>query len=157
VSGPEPTFGFLLHDVARLMRKRFEQSARSAGLGLTRSQWQVLAFLAKNQGIQQGALADLLEVEPITLGRIVDRLQAQELVERRAHATDRRVWLLFLRPAAEPLLKKMRGLGERVRSEALEGVAPDDQDRVMQVLSRMRCNLLTTSNRPEEGQEAHLG
>ena len=86
--------GFLLHDVARLMRKRFEQNARD--LGLTRSQCQVLAHLARNDGIHQGTLAELLEVEPITLTRIVDRLEEAGLVERQLHRSDRRVRLLRL-------------------------------------------------------------
>ena len=70
-----PTLGFLLHDVARLLRRRFEQNAR--GSGLTRSQWQVLAYLAQNEGINQTGLADLLEIEAVTLGRIVDKLETQ--------------------------------------------------------------------------------
>ena len=93
---PERNLGFLLHDVARLMRKRFEQKAR--GLGLTRSQYSVLAHLARNEGIQQGGLAEILEVEPITLTRILDRLEEAELVERRAHPKDRRIRLLHLTP-----------------------------------------------------------
>lgn len=84
--------GFLLHDVARLLRKRFEQRAR--GKGLTRTQWQTLAFLSKNDGIKQRHLADILEVEAITLTRILDRLVEQGLVERRPHPTDRRVSLV---------------------------------------------------------------
>ena len=72
--------GFLLHDVARLMRKRFEQNARD--LGLTRSQGQVLVHLADNEGIHQGALAELTRVEPITLTRILDRLEEAGLIER---------------------------------------------------------------------------
>src|ERR1044071_1091741 len=80
--------GFLLHDVARLMRKRFEQNARD--LGLTRSQCQVLAHLARNEGIHQGALAELLEIEPITLTRILDRLEEGGLVERLRHPQERR-------------------------------------------------------------------
>src|SRR5437588_13105689 len=95
-----PTLGFLLHDVARLLRRRFEQNAR--GSGLTRSQWQVLAYLAKNEGINQSGLADLLEIEPITLCRIVDRLQALGLVERHPHPSDRPAWLLHITPAARP-------------------------------------------------------
>src|SRR5258705_10124236 len=83
-----PTLGFLLHEVARLLRRRFEQNAR--GSGLTRSQWQVLAYLAKNEGINQSGLADLLEIEPITLCRIVDKLQARGLVERHPDPSDRR-------------------------------------------------------------------
>src|SRR5919112_5173025 len=99
---PQRTLGFLLHDVARFLRKRFEQNARD--LGLTRSHWQVLAHLAQSEGIQQGALAERLDVEPITLVRILDRLQAAQMVERRPHPTDRRVWLLYLRSAARPML-----------------------------------------------------
>src|SRR5258705_8371299 len=95
-----PTLGFLLHEVARLLRKRFEQNAR--GSGLTRAQWHVLAYLAQNEGINQSGLADLLEIEPITLGRIVDKLQVLRLVERRPDPSDRRVWLLHLTPAARP-------------------------------------------------------
>jgi MarR family transcriptional regulator for hemolysin len=92
---PDQTLGFLLHDVARLLRKRFGQSARKSGLSLTRSQWQVLAHLAKNEGIQQSALADLLEIEPSTLVRLLDKLEELGLVEHRPNASDRRIWLLF--------------------------------------------------------------
>ena len=94
VESNAPTLGFLLHEVARLLRRRFEQNARD--FGLTRSQWQVLAYLANNEGINQSGLADLLEIEPITLGRIVDRLQARGLIERHPDPSDRRVWLLHL-------------------------------------------------------------
>jgi len=152
-----PTLGFLLHDVARLLRKRFEQSARRSGLGLTRSQWQVMAVLAKNEGIQQGSLAELLEIEPITLVRILDRLQALDLIERRPHATDRRIWLLFLTGAARPILEQMRELGERTRTEALAQVPREDEQHLLRMLSQMRNNLLDACNKPIEAQEAHHG
>src|SRR5215472_8561727 len=116
--------GFLMHDVARLMRKRFEQHAR--GLGLTRSQWQVLAYLSRNEGISQTGLADLLDVEPITLSRIVDRLVETGFVDRIAHATDRRMWCLRLTEAARPKLKQVRELGEKTRRETLAGVSEAD-------------------------------
>src|SRR5258708_35088268 len=90
VESNAPTLGFLLHEVARLLKRRFEQNAR--GSGLTRSQWQVLAYLSQNEGIHQSGLAELLEIEPITLGRIVDKLQAQGLVARHPHPSDRRGW-----------------------------------------------------------------
>src|SRR4029077_17128249 len=99
---PSKNLGFLLHDVARLMRKRFEQNAR--GLGLTRSQCSVLAHLARHEGNQQSGLPDILDVQPITLTRILDRLEEAELVERRAHPKDRRIRLLHLTPKAHPLL-----------------------------------------------------
>ena len=114
-----PTLGFLLHEVARLLKRRFEQNAR--GSGLTRSQWQVLAYLAQNEGIHQSGLAELLEIEPITLGRIVDKLEAQGLVARHPHPSDRRVWRLHLTAAARPKLVQLRKLGEITRTEALAG------------------------------------
>ena len=79
---PSRTLGFVLNDVARLMRKRFEQRARAAALGLTRAQAAVLANLARQEGINQAALAQTLELEPITLARLLDRLQAVALIER---------------------------------------------------------------------------
>ncbi len=100
--------GFLVHDVARLMRKRFEQHARD--LGLTRSQWQALAYLSRNEGISQTGLADLLDIEPITLSRIVDRLVDSGLVDRTPHPTDRRVWRLRLTEAAKPKLAQLANL-----------------------------------------------
>ena len=140
---PERNFGFLLHDVARLMRKRFEQNARD--LGLTRSQCQVLAHLARNEGIQQSALADILEVEPITLTRILDRLEDGGLVERQPHPTDRRVRLLRLTEAARPLLAEIFAIGALTRGEAMEGVSDEDRDRLFEVLSSMKANLIGKS------------
>ena len=137
---PERNLGFLLHDVARLMRKRFEQNAR--GLGLTRSQCQVLAHLARNEGIQQSGLADILEVEPITLTRLLDRLEEGGLVERRAHPTDRRIRQLYLTDRAHPLLADIFTIGAATRGEALDGVAEEDRDRLFALLSSMKANLL---------------
>lgn len=149
---PDRTLGFLLHDAARLLRKRFDQKARS--LGLTRSQWQVLAHLARNEGIHQGALADILEIEPITLVRILDKLQAAELIERRFHPTDRRVRLLYLTQKARPILGLMRSIGAETRAEALSGVSARDQERLLEVLLAIRANL-TAPHMPSERTVAH--
>ena len=140
MSAMPPTLGFVLHDVARLLRKRFERQAGK--LNLTRSQWQVLAYVAYNPGIQQGALADILEVQPITLGRILDKLQADGLVERRHHATDRRIWLLRTTEAAQPVLEKMTQIGQASRADALAGIPEPERDRLMALLSKMRINLI---------------
>ena len=139
---PDPlthTLGFLLHDAARLLRKRFDQKARH--LGLTRSQWQVLAHVARNEGLHQGALAEILELEPITLVRLIDRLEAAGLVERRAHATDRRLKLLHLTDKARPVLGTMRALGATVREEALAGIPTAQREELTQALLAMRANL----------------
>ncbi|WP_307437096.1 MarR family winged helix-turn-helix transcriptional regulator [Labrys monachus] len=151
----QPTLGFLLHDVARLLRKRFEQRARD--LGLTRSQWQALAYLAQNEGIHQGGLADILEIEPITLVRILDKLEARGLVERRQHAADRRIWLLFLTPAAHPILTTIRGIGEATRGEALTGISDQDRIQLLNTLTIMKTNLLEACRLPVDGKEAEHG
>jgi MarR family transcriptional regulator for hemolysin len=145
-----PTLAFLLHDVARLLKKRLEQN--SGGSGLTRSQWQILAYLAGNQGINQKGLAELLEIEPITLGRIVDKLETLGLVERQPHPTDRRTWLLHLVEAARPKLKEIRELGDVIRGEALAGVSEDDGRRLLQTLQAMKANLIEASDAPFAGQ-----
>ena len=146
-----PTLGFLLHDVARLLRKRFEQNAR--GSGLTRSQWQVLAYLAQNEGINQSGLADLLEIEPITLGRIVDKLQVLGLVERRPDPSDRRVWLLHLTPAARPKLTLLHSLGVVTRGEALVGVSSADIEHLLKTLQALKANLIDVCDAPVAGQK----
>ena len=92
-----PTLSFLLHEAARLLRKRFEQVARDSDL--TRSQWQVVAYLDQNEGINQIGLAELLDVEPITLSRILDKLEAGGLIERHPDPSDRRARILPLAPA----------------------------------------------------------
>ena len=145
------TLGFLLHDVARLMRKRYDQRVRH--LGLTRAQWQVLAFLSHYEGIQQNGLANILEVEPITLGRIVDKLEASGLVERRRRHGDRRAWLLYLTDQAAPILEEMRTVGRNANEEILTGIAPDERERLIALLEVMRDNLIgdcpqTNSERP---------
>ena len=151
----QPTLGFVLHDVARLLRKRFEQRARD--LGLTRSQWQTLAYLSQNEGIHQGGLADILEIEPITLVRILDKLEARGLVERRQHAADRRIWLLFLTPEAYPLLTEIRGIGEVTRGEALTGISDQERAQLLNTLLIMKANLLEACRLPVDGKEASHG
>jgi MarR family transcriptional regulator for hemolysin len=143
--------GFLLHDVARLLRKRFEQNAR--GSGLTRSQWQVLAYLARNEGIHQSGLAELLDVEPITLSRIVDKLQALGLIHRHPHPSDRRVWLLSLTPAAHPKLEQLRELGDLTRAEALAGVSAADKLRLLDTLQLLKANLAEACDAPVIGHQ----
>lgn len=145
-----PTLGFLVHDVARLLRRRFEQNAR--GSGLTRSQWQVLAYLAQNEGINQTGLADLLEVEPVTLGRIVDKLETQGLIERQPDTADRRAWILRLTPAARPVLTLVRNVGDRTRGEALAGVSEADTTRLLNTLQKLKANLTRACEAPVAGQ-----
>ncbi|MFT8243640.1 MarR family winged helix-turn-helix transcriptional regulator [Roseomonas sp. BN140053] len=151
MDSPERNLGFLLHDTARLLRKRFEQKAR--GLGLTRAQWQVLAVLCRNEGLHQGALAEILELEPITLVRILDKLQAAGMIERRLHPTDRRLRLLHLTEAAHPLLDRMREIGAATREEAFAGISAAERERLVEILLTTRANLSGRSPNTDESDE----
>lgn len=141
-----PSLGFLLNDSARLLRRRFDQKARH--LGLTRAQWQVLAHLARHEGIRQVALADLLEIEPITLCRLVDRMEEGGWIERRADPDDRRARLLFMTAKAWPMIADMRALAEEIYAEALAGLAPEDRAGLIRTLEHMRANLAELRGEP---------
>src|SRR5215472_2630546 len=136
---PEYGFGFLLHDIARLLRKRFDQGA--AALGLSRAQWQVLAHLHRHEGINQSGLADILEIKGVTLGRLVDRLEAAGWVERRADLSDRRARRLYTTAKVAPVLERMWALGEMSREEALAGLGDEDRRQLVDVLLKIRANL----------------
>ena len=102
----DENIGTMLAQVSRLLRRSFDERAR--GIGVTRPQWQTLSLLSFNSGINQGGLAELLEVEPITLGRMIDRLQDAQLVERRPDPADRRAWRLFLTEKGHALADRVR-------------------------------------------------
>ena len=129
----------LMAQVSRLMRRAFDEKARA--IGVTRPQWQVLVLLVTNEGINQGGLAEILEVEPITLGRMVDRLQDAELVERRPDPADRRAWRLFLTAKAHGLLEQLRPLAEEMLEAALDGVVAEQRANLADTMRRMRTNL----------------
>jgi MarR family transcriptional regulator for hemolysin len=125
-------FAFLLHDVARLLKTYTNKRARE--VSVTRAQWSVLSRIERHQGLKQSDLAGLLDIEPITLGRIVDKLCDQGLVERRSDADDRRLRRLFLLPAAEPILARLHELGEDIMAKALAGVG---DETVMRLIADM--------------------
>ena len=133
------TIGFLLNDSARLFRRAF--NARTKGSGITALQWRLITYLKRHEGIRQGPLAELLEVEPITLSRMVDRLAEAGLIERRADPTDRRAWRLHLTAAAEPLLDGLRRTAQDVVDEATEGMTDAERDQLSQLVERVRANL----------------
>lgn len=132
-------FGFLLYDSARLLRRDFDRRART--IGLTRAQWSVLAHLSRNEGISQAGLAEILDVEPITLVRLLDRLERAGWVERRPHAIDRRVYTLHITDKARPVIAQIRALATETRAVALAGISTEDQARLVDVLTRIRANL----------------
>jgi MarR family transcriptional regulator, transcriptional regulator for hemolysin len=136
----EHSFGYVLFETARLMSKRFDQRARL--LGLTRAQCQVLVHLARVEGINQAGLAELLELEPISLARCLDRMEQAGWIERRPDPSDRRARLLYMTDKAKPLFDRILTLGYETRMDALSGLAPDDRERLLDLLQRVRGNLI---------------
>lgn len=133
------TIGVLVSDVTRLLRRRFDAQARS--IGVSRAQWRVLIALARAEGINQAGLAERLDVETITVGRMVDRLEEAGLVERRADPADRRAWRLFLTPRAHPILAELQAVAVGVRAEMLAGLSVDEEAALQGLLQRLRGNL----------------
>jgi DNA-binding MarR family transcriptional regulator len=153
----ERNLGWLLHDVARLMRKRFEQQARATSLGLTRAQAAVISHLARQEGSNQASLAQILEIEPITLVRLLDRLEEMGLVERRPDPNDRRARLLSLTPAAHAMLMRIRALGAEVRDDACDGISPERREALIDALIEMKANLVADMTASEETRRSVHG
>ncbi|MDE8653477.1 MarR family winged helix-turn-helix transcriptional regulator [Novosphingobium album (ex Liu et al. 2023)] len=131
--------GTMLAQVARLLRRSFDERAR--GIGVTRPQWQVLSVLMRNEGIKQGGLADILEVEPVTAGRMIDRMQEAQLVERRPDPADRRAWRLYLTGRGADLLDKLRPCANETYEHALDGVGEAERRQLYATLEKIRANL----------------
>ena len=134
------SLGFLLNDVSRQMRNRFDRQARA--LGLTRAQWRVMMFLRRDEGARQNELASLLEVENVTLGRHIDRLEESGWVERRPDPTDRRAWRLFLAKKSMPMLDKLAVFLVETRETALNGFSSEERETLIETLIRMKTNLV---------------
>jgi MarR family transcriptional regulator for hemolysin len=132
-------FAFTLNDVARLLRTYANQ--RAAEYGITRAQWAVMARLDRSEGLKQAELADMLDLQPITLTRLLDRLSDNGLIERRADPQDRRAKRLFLTPAARPLLEHLDRLAEELMSTALAGIEPAAVKLMLENLSIAKGNL----------------
>ena len=143
------SLGFLVNDVARLIRRRFDERAR--GVGATRAQWKTLLVLSRNEGLNQGALADRLEVEPITLCRMIDRLEDAGLVERRRDPADRRAWRLFLTDAARPKIAQLQTLADGMFEDIFAGVTPAARERLADTLKTIRDNLLAEPKEAANG------
>ena len=132
-------FSFILNDVARLLRTYADYKA--ARFGITRAQWAVLVRLDRCQGLNQSELAELLDLQPITLTRLLDKLCDSGLIERRPDPADRRAKRLFLTATARPFLEKLAGLGEELMATALVGVERDSVEWLIAQLSIVRDNL----------------
>jgi len=136
---PNQSIGFLIYEVSRLLRRNFDQRVQS--LGLTQAQWRAIAHIAHREGCNQISLAEILEVKPITLSRLLDRLQASGWIERRADPEDRRAIRLYLSQQARPLLEKMQALALQTRQQALTGVSEEEYRHLFVILKKMKTNL----------------
>jgi len=145
------SFGFLVNDVTRLMRKLFDR--RAARFGLTRAQWRALKRVHHGEGITQNELAEYLEMEPIAIGRVIDRLQKAAFVERRADPQDRRVWRLHLMPKAHDVLDDMEQIGSELFKQAQRGVAAADMKILLDVFTRMKQNLVALDRVKENSND----
>jgi MarR family transcriptional regulator for hemolysin len=128
----ERDFGFLINDVARLLRTYADQKARQ--FGMTRAQWAVLFRIERNEGVKQSEIADILDIQPITLTRLIDRLCDNGLIERRSDPNDRRAKRLFLTPAARPVLEQFNVLTRDMMADVLAGI---DQPAVAQLVKHL--------------------
>jgi MarR family transcriptional regulator for hemolysin len=137
------SFGFLVHDVARLYGRRFDRNGRR--LGLTRAQCRTLGYLARNEGINQAGLADLLEIRPMTLVRQIDRMQEAGWIERRPDPTDRRARRLFLTDKARPVLGRIWDVATETQDQVLAALSPDDADHLIDLLRRVHGALADRS------------
>lgn len=131
--------GFLIHDVARLYRRRFDEATRR--FGITGPQMRALVAVMRNPGINQGALAEKLDVEPITTCRMIDRLEQAGLIERRRDPADRRAWRLHLSDSANPITSKMHAVGEDVLAESIIGLDTQALESMVDCLNAIRVNL----------------
>ena len=132
-------FGFLVRDVSRLYAAVFERFARE--LGLTLSQCKVLGHLARNEGISQARLAELSDTDPMTLVRILDRMQQDQWVERRPDPSDRRAHRLYLRETARPVLNRMWKIADQCREEVLVSLNTAEREQLMGMLERLHETL----------------
>lgn len=143
---------FLLHDVARLLHVDADKRARAHGM--TRAQWGILIWLERQPGISQKELAELLEVEPITVARLIDRLEARGMVERRPDPRDRRIWRLHLLSPAHDVLHEINRQRTDMTQMVSRGITPDTLDMMIEALLRMKTTMTQDAQASRRGVQA---
>src|SRR5215470_20456210 len=148
-------FAFILNDVARLLRTYADY--RAAQFGITRAQWAVLVRLDRAEGLNQSELAEMLDLQPITLTRLLDKLAESGLIERRPDPNDRRANRLYLKPAAKPLLDRLANLGAEMMEVVLDGVSMASIERMLKELGLVKDNLRSAIAHNTNQHEAIAG
>ena len=156
----ERNFGFLMHDIARLLRTNYDRRVKR--FGLTRSQWWVITNLYRNDGLTQSELAETLDIERASLGRLLDRLEANGWVRREPCSKDRRAKRVLLSSEVDPVMREMRRIAAGLRRDAMSGFTRDEQEAFVDVLLAIKANLVglngqATSERPTEPPMAEDG
>ena len=155
---PQPVkreIAFTIMDVARMLKTYADQRARQ--FGISRAQWAVLIRIERSEGLKQSELAELLDLQPISLTRLLDRLADNGLIERRADPNDRRANRLYLKPAAKPLLARLSELGADMMETVLEGLDAKSIDRMLKELGTLKDNLRRAISANAHPQEAVNG
>ena len=148
-------FAFTIMDVARLLKTYADQRARQ--FGISRAQWAVLVRIGRNEGLKQTELADILDLQPISLTRLLDRLAENGLIERRADPNDRRANRLYLKPAAKPLLDRLADLGADMMETILGGISTPSIERMLKELGAVKDNLRSAIARNTNQDQAIAG
>lgn len=146
------SFGYLLNDVTLLFRKHFDR--RATRFGLTRAQWRALKCLHVRPGIRQSELAEYLEMEAIAVGRVIDRLQAADFVERRADPNDRRCWRLYVTDRAKAVAEDMQAIACDLRVDATRDISVAELQAMIDTLNRVKENLQALDNASESSESA---
>jgi DNA-binding MarR family transcriptional regulator len=147
---PDRGLGFLLADCSRLLRRDFDRRVRD--LGMTQAQWRALGRLSREEGINQTTLAERLEIKPITLTRLIDRMEAAGWVRRAADATDRRAIRLFLTPRSKPILEELQKRADSTLAAVTVGISASARRQLMATLEQLKLNLLAADKAAEESE-----
>lgn len=145
---PPEHVGYLIGDVSRMLRTVYDRAVEP--LGLTRAQWRVLSRLNRIEGCTQTELAAVLEIEKPTLGRLLDRLEEKEWIERRPDETDGRTKRLFITQSAQPVLKEMYSLADEVLDGAIAGLSPSESKALEKSLIQVKDNLTALMGKDRE-------
>lgn len=151
VKATDNSFAHLMQDVTRHMRTHFDR--RATRFGLTRAQWRALKTIWRNEGLSQTELADRIDMEPIPVGRVIDRLQKAGYVERRADPADRRRWRLHLTPKAQAVIAEMEVIASGLRDEVLWNIKRADFDTLLRVLAQLKQNLVALDGATGQTEE----
>ena len=144
----DSTFAYLMQDVTRHLRTHFDR--RATQFKLTRAQWRALKTIRRKEGVSQTELAVFLDMQPIPVGRVIDRLEKTDYIERRADPADRRCWRLYLTPKAHAVVDEMEVIASGLRDDALRDVKRVDFETLLRVLAQIKDNLVALDGAPNE-------